>query len=152
MKFNIYQYKAMKEKWIREGEELAEVRMRADEKNKQYYGDDKVAKFQRHNGEMVYLMKEEVLKEFVRYIFLMNEAANTVYWWEARGVPEGVTTKEKAMVQFITQVKPEPEYINSILNAFRGSPFSSFANDDEAAKLRAIEDEKRDKVVEFWTL
>lgn len=152
MTYNIYKNKAIKEKWIQEGLELAEVRMRASAKDKEYYGDDTVAKYQRHNGEYVYVIKESVVKEFLEYTSIIHEALETVYWWENQGTPKNVSRKEKRATEFISEVKPDEKILKSLFSCYKGSPMMSFARDEAAVELRAKEDEERNKVIEHWSL
>lgn len=149
MKTNFYKNRAIKQKWVREGIELAELRTRTNEKALEYCGNEKVAKYQRHTGEFVYLMTEDVLKEFIDYWYIINEAIEAVFNWHM-GAKCPLTPTQKMFMEFIAECSPEKENIYHIINAFRGSPMMSFYFDKEARERQSQQQAKREKVQKMW--
>lgn len=151
MTFTAYKLKNLQEKFYNEGVSAAKAAMRETEISKQYCGNELIAKYQKHNGDFVYLMSEEVVKEVLKYIAIMNEAAETTYNWDCLGrCPSEITKKEKALMYFVDGLKPDRKIFESIKNCYKGSPMMSFYRDEEALKLQREQEEKRKAVQDMW--
>lgn len=148
MDITIYKHKAIKEKMFNEGMAYAEIMMRQKEKQKMYFGDKNIVKIQRHTGEMMYQIKEETLKELMRFVYMVENSCRE-YVLKATHKHE-LTPKQNAAMEFFASLSMKNEYRESIEKCIQGSPIMSFWRDKEALELaEKIEREKRELLDEW---
>lgn len=151
MNINFYAYNGKLNKAYQEGLADASARLRAKEDDKFYYGDELVTKIRRHDGSYIYQLRDCVFEELLKYIGIMNEAAETVYSWKnISGTPKELTTKQKMFMYFVDGVKPERKYIESMMSCYKGSPMLDFfRNPEEVKKAADVEKVKLD-ITALW--
>lgn len=151
MTINFYTYKANLEKAYREGLSDAAARLRSEEADKFYYGNELVTKIRRHDGTHIYQLRDCVFEELLKYIGIMNEAAETVnHWKNISGTPKELTTKQKMFMYFVDGVKLNSEYKESMVKCFKGSPMLDFYRDPEEAKKAAEVEKMKFDVAALW--
>ncbi|MBQ8574418.1 MAG: hypothetical protein IJ447_00020 [Clostridia bacterium] len=153
MTHTIYKYRHMQEKMFNEGYEAAELKMSADAAALKYFGNELVAKIQRHDGTFIYQMKTEVVEEILRYIAILSEAAETVYAWEnlKTGIPASLTKKEKALVYFVSSLKPDEKIMESLLGCYKGSPYMSFYRNPQTVEETNAEKAEKSRISDFFS-
>ena len=152
MTTHIYKYKAIQEKMLHQGEEMAEIAMKFHKERRKYCGNEYVAKIQKHDGKCVYQMREEVVEEILRYLIVIREAAECVYNWEALGkTPKDASPTHKAIMHFIAGTKPDEAYFQSIKRCYQGSPMMSFYRDEEAKAEQEKYEQERKRVQDLWS-
>lgn len=152
MTTNFYKHKARLEKMYSEGYSDAMARIRASEEDKNYYGDELVAKVKCHDGSEFYYVRDCVFQELMKYISIIKEVAETVYTWEhITGQPKELSKLDIGFVYFINGVKPNEIYLESMKKCFKGSPMMNFYRDvHEIEKNKNIEIMKQ-AVIDLWS-
>lgn len=150
MTLNIYKYRAIQEKMLREGMQAAEACINT--KKPEYFGDGNVTKYRKHDGTFVYQMTEEVVHEILKFVIAVSESAETCNMLlNNPHVAKEYSQKQLAFFEFCAHLKMQPEYLNSIKNCVKGSPMLSFYRDsEERAELEKLE-EKRKAIQDMWT-
>lgn len=148
---NFYRFKAMQEKMLHEGMEIAEARMQIQAEKRKYCGNNLVAKYQKHDGTYVYQMTEEVVQEMLKYIIVISQAAETVYTWETlKKKAQDVTPRQQAIMHFLSTVQPDKKYLDSLVKCYQGSPMLSFYRDAAAREEQEKYEAERQKVQDMW--
>ena len=151
MTTHIYKYKAIQEKMLHQGKEMAEIAMKFQKERRKYCGNEYVTKIQKHDGKCVYQMREEVVEEILRYLIVISEAVEYVYNWECLGnKPKDASPTQIAIMHFIAGTKPDEAYFQSIKRCYQGSPMMSFYRDEEAQAEQEKFEEERKRVNELW--
>lgn len=149
MTFNNYRNSALKNKMFNEGMLYAELLMQQKERQKLYFGDKNVVKIQRHTGEMMYQVKEETMKELMRFVYMVENSCRE-YVIKATHKHE-LTPKQNAAMEFFASLTMKQEYRESIEKCMQGSPIMSFWRDKEALELAEKTEKEKRALLDEWS-
>jgi hypothetical protein len=152
MEMNAYKYKAQLEKMYNEGFSDALARLRAAENDKNYYGDELVAKVKKHDGSEFYYVRDCVFEEMMRYITLLKEVAETVYTWDhITGQPKELAKRDICFMYFVKSVIPNEIFFESMKKCYKGSPMMNFYRDVNEIETNKNIETMKQAVVELWS-
>lgn len=149
MEYNVYQYQATVKKIHEEALQNAEAILASNAKSKEFFGDEYAVKIQRHDGSVMYYVKEEVITELLEWVILQQQALEMMYYSSSEY--KSLTKKEKACINYLGSLKPEEKYLKSLKKTVAGDFLFSYYRDAEAIKAAKIrEEEKTQLFAEKW--
>lgn len=151
MTTEFYKYRANLERKYSEGYSDAMTKIKAAENDKNYYGNELVAKVRKHDGSEFYYVRDEVFEEIMVYMQLINEVCETVYAWEnVSGTPKNISKKDVLFMYFIEGLKFNKKYLNSMKKCFKGSPMMNFCKDLQEIEKNANAERMKSDVASLW--
>lgn len=151
MTTDFYKYKAQLEKMYEVGFSDALARIRETENDKNYYGDEYVAKVKTHDGSSFYYVRDCVFDELMKYVALLKEVAETVYTWEhVSGTPKELSKRDICFMYFMKGVIPNRIYFESMKKCYKGSPMMNFYRDVHELETNKDIETMKQAVIELW--
>lgn len=151
MTTNFYKFKAQLEKMYLEGVSDAEAKLRANQADKMYYGDEFVAKIRTSQGSEIYYLKDTVFNEIIRLFSVINEVSTMVYGWEnITGTPKTLSRKEIQFSYFIKGLKINDVYESSMKKCYKGSPMMDFYKNPAEVEHQNLVEKMKSDVIEKW--
>lgn len=152
MTTNFYKYKSNLEKMYAEGYSDAMARIKAAENDKNYYGDELVAKIKKHDGSEFYYVRDCVFEEILKYISLLKEVAETVYTWDhITGQPKELAKRDVCFMYFVKSVIPNEIFFESMKKCYKGSPMMNFYRDVHEIENNKEVERMKEAVVQLWS-